>query len=158
MLCIYILTKGNSSERNKYDFPIPFHHRLLKGTKHSSLCGTVGPCCSSILYIVICMGPAFCVVTNGMTCVSLLFSLQPHLSWRLPSDTTSRSPSTYQSPHAPSSSCLLASLLGALAAVSSRFPHGCSVAPPSGQPLVLLLLPSKCPQNTLPLFNHYFLC
>lgn len=75
VLCIYILTKGNSSERNKYDFPIPFHHRLLKGTKYSSLCGTVGPCCSSISYIVICMGPAFCVVTNGMTCVSFLFSV-----------------------------------------------------------------------------------
>ena len=49
------------------------------------------------------MGPAFCVVTNDMTCVSFLFSLQPYLSWRLPSDTppTSHLPSTHQSPHSP---------------------------------------------------------
>lgn len=98
------------------------------------------------------MGPAFCVVTNGMTCVSFC-SLCASPLLEAPSDTTSPA---YIPESTRSLIFLPPGFLGALAAVSSRFPHGCSVAPPSGQPLVLLLLPSKCPQNTLPLFNHYF--
>ena len=32
-------------------FQIIFHYRLLQDSEYSSLCYTVGPCCSSILYI-----------------------------------------------------------------------------------------------------------
>ena len=108
-----------------------------------------------IYFIVICTGPAFCVVTSGMTCVSSLFSLQPHLSWRLPSDTppTSPLPSTHQSPHSPRLCPPPASLPGTPAAVSARFPHGCSGAPPSGQPLVLLLFPFQMSLGPSPSFS-----
>ena len=34
-------------------FQILFHYRLLQGIEYSSLCYTVGPCCLSILYIVV---------------------------------------------------------------------------------------------------------
>ena len=35
-------------------FWILFHYRLLQDIEYSSLCYTVGPCCSPILYIVEC--------------------------------------------------------------------------------------------------------
>ena len=34
-------------------FPILFHFRLLQDIEYSSLCYTVGPCCLSVLYIVV---------------------------------------------------------------------------------------------------------
>ena len=34
-------------------FQILFHYRLLQDTEYSSVCYTVGPCCLSILYIVV---------------------------------------------------------------------------------------------------------
>ena len=36
-------------------FHILFHYGLLQDIKYSSLCYTVGPCCLSILYIVVCI-------------------------------------------------------------------------------------------------------
>ena len=42
-VCIYIL------------FQILFHYRLIHYIKYSSLCSTVGPCCSSTLYIAVCI-------------------------------------------------------------------------------------------------------
>ena len=36
-------------------FHILFHYGLLQDTEYSSLCYTVGPCCLSILYIVVCI-------------------------------------------------------------------------------------------------------
>ena len=36
-------------------FQIPFHYRLLKDTEYSSLCYSVGPCFSSIYYILVCI-------------------------------------------------------------------------------------------------------
>ena len=36
-------------------FHILFHYALLQCTEYSSLCYTVGPCCLSILYIVVCI-------------------------------------------------------------------------------------------------------
>ena len=36
-------------------FQILFHYRLWQITEYSSLCYTVGPCCLSILYIVVCI-------------------------------------------------------------------------------------------------------
>ena len=36
-------------------FKILFPYRLLQDIELSSLCYTVGPCCSPILYIVVCM-------------------------------------------------------------------------------------------------------
>ena len=35
-------------------FQILFHYRLLQDFEYSSLCYTVGPCCLSILCIVVC--------------------------------------------------------------------------------------------------------
>ena len=32
-----------------------FHYGLSQDTEYSSLCYTVGPCCSSILYIIVCI-------------------------------------------------------------------------------------------------------
>ena len=32
-----------------------FHYGLLQDTEYSSLCYTVGPCCLSILYIIVCI-------------------------------------------------------------------------------------------------------
>ena len=32
-----------------------FHYGLLQYTEYSSLCSTVGPCCLSILYIIVCI-------------------------------------------------------------------------------------------------------
>ena len=40
-------------------FQIIFHYRLLQDTEYSSLCYTVGPCCLSILHIVVCTD-SFC--------------------------------------------------------------------------------------------------
>ena len=36
-------------------FQILFHSRLLQHIEYSSLCDTKGPCCLSILYIVVCI-------------------------------------------------------------------------------------------------------
>ena len=36
-------------------FQILFHFKLLQDIEYSSPCYTVGPCCSSILYIVMCI-------------------------------------------------------------------------------------------------------
>ena len=36
-------------------FQIFFHYRLLQDIKYSSLCYTVGPCCLSVLYIIVCI-------------------------------------------------------------------------------------------------------
>ena len=36
-------------------FQILFHYRLLQDIEYSSLCYTVGPCCLSILYVVVCI-------------------------------------------------------------------------------------------------------
>ena len=36
-------------------FCIPFHYGLLQDIEYSSLCYTVGPCCLSIFYIVVCV-------------------------------------------------------------------------------------------------------
>ena len=36
-------------------FQVTFHYRLLQDIEYSSLCYTVGPCCLSILYIVVCI-------------------------------------------------------------------------------------------------------
>ena len=36
-------------------FHIPFHSGFSQGIGHSFLCYTVGPCCLSILYIVVCI-------------------------------------------------------------------------------------------------------
>ena len=36
-------------------FQILFHYRFLQDTEYSSLCYTVGPCCLSILWIVVCV-------------------------------------------------------------------------------------------------------
>ena len=36
-------------------FQILFHYSLLQDIEYSSLCCTVGPCCLSILYIVVCI-------------------------------------------------------------------------------------------------------
>ena len=38
-----------------YTFQILFHYTLLQDIEYSSLCNTVGPCCLSILYIVVCV-------------------------------------------------------------------------------------------------------
>ena len=38
-----------------YVFHILFHYRLLQGTEYSSLCYTISPCCTSILYIIVCI-------------------------------------------------------------------------------------------------------
>ena len=38
-----------------YSFSDLFHYRLLKDIEYSSLCFTVGPCCLSILYTVVCI-------------------------------------------------------------------------------------------------------
>ena len=34
---------------------IIFYYKLLQGIKYSYLCYTVGPCCLSVLYIVVCI-------------------------------------------------------------------------------------------------------
>ena len=36
-------------------FHILFHYSLLQDTEYSSLCYTIGPCCLSILYIIVCI-------------------------------------------------------------------------------------------------------
>ena len=36
-------------------FPILFHYGLLQDIEYSSLCYTVGPCCLSVLYTVVCI-------------------------------------------------------------------------------------------------------
>ena len=36
-------------------FYINFHYGLLQHIEHSSLCYTAGPCCLSILYIIVCI-------------------------------------------------------------------------------------------------------
>ena len=36
-------------------FQIFFHYRLLQDIEYSSLCYTIGPCCSSILYTAVCI-------------------------------------------------------------------------------------------------------
>ena len=36
-------------------FHIPFHYGLSQDIEYSSLCSTVGPCCLSILYIIVCI-------------------------------------------------------------------------------------------------------
>ena len=36
-------------------FQILFHYSLLQDIESSSLCYTVGPCCLSVLYIVVCV-------------------------------------------------------------------------------------------------------
>ena len=36
-------------------FQVLFHYRLLQDIEYSSLCYMVGPCCLSILYIVVCI-------------------------------------------------------------------------------------------------------
>ena len=36
-------------------FPILFSYRLLQNIEYSSLCCTVGPCCLSILCLVVCI-------------------------------------------------------------------------------------------------------
>ena len=36
-------------------FYILFHYGLSQGSEYSSLCFTVGPCCVSILYIIVCI-------------------------------------------------------------------------------------------------------
>ena len=38
-----------------FSFWILFHYWLLRDIEYSSLCYTVGPCCLSILYIVVCI-------------------------------------------------------------------------------------------------------
>lgn len=38
-----------------YPFSDCFHYRLLQDIEYSSLCYTVGPCCVSILYMVVCI-------------------------------------------------------------------------------------------------------
>ena len=38
-----------------YFFHIPFHYGLLHDIEYSSLCSTTGPCCLSILYIIVCI-------------------------------------------------------------------------------------------------------
>ena len=34
---------------------ILFHYGLSQDTQYSSLCYTVGPCCSSVLYLTVCI-------------------------------------------------------------------------------------------------------
>ena len=36
-------------------FHILFHYGLSQDIEYSSLCYTVGPCCLSILYIIVCI-------------------------------------------------------------------------------------------------------
>ena len=36
-------------------FPYPFHYDLSEDTEYSFLCSTVGPCCLSIIYIIVCI-------------------------------------------------------------------------------------------------------
>ena len=36
-------------------FQTLFHYRLLQDIEYSSPCYTVGPCCLSVLYIVVCI-------------------------------------------------------------------------------------------------------
>ena len=38
-----------------YSFSDSFNYRLLQDIEYSSLCDTVGPCCLSILYLVVCI-------------------------------------------------------------------------------------------------------
>ena len=57
-VCVYIL----------------FHYRLLKGIEYSSLCYTVGPCCLSVFYTVICIGPASVLLLTAR----LVFPLSLH--------------------------------------------------------------------------------
>ena len=38
-----------------YVFNILFHYRLLQGTEYSSLCYTISPCYTSILYRIVCI-------------------------------------------------------------------------------------------------------
>ena len=71
---------------------ILFHYRLLKDFEYSSLCYTVGPCCLSLLYIVVCIcsfqtpnlspSPLSPLVTLGLFSMSVslfLFCKQVHL-------------------------------------------------------------------------------
>ena len=39
-------------------FHILFHYGLSQDIEYSSLCYTVGPCCLSILYIIVCLCPS----------------------------------------------------------------------------------------------------
>ena len=59
-VCIYII------------FQILFPYNLLQNIEYSSVCYTVGPCCLSVLYIVVCVSEKV---------------LAPHsstLAWRIP--------------------------------------------------------------------------
>ena len=56
----------------RYLFQILFPYRLLQNIEHSSLCCIVGPCCLSILYILVCI---------------LAKAMAPHsstLAWKIP--------------------------------------------------------------------------
>ena len=53
-------------------FQILFVYKLLKNTKYGSLCHTVGPCCLSVLYMVVCISEK---------------TMAPHsstLAWKIP--------------------------------------------------------------------------
>ena len=59
-VCIYII------------FQILFPYNLLQNIEYSSVCYTVGPCCLSVLYIVVCVSEKV---------------MAPHsstLAWRIP--------------------------------------------------------------------------
>ena len=45
----------NDSDIYIFFFHILFHYGLLQAIEYSSLCYTVGPCCLSVLYIVVCI-------------------------------------------------------------------------------------------------------
>ena len=56
MLCQFLLySKVNQPYTYIYLFHILFHCGLSQDTEYSSLCYTVGPCCLSILYIIVCI-------------------------------------------------------------------------------------------------------
>ena len=138
-------------------FHILFHYRFLKGIEYSSLCYTVGPCCLSVLYTVICIGPASVLLLMARLVFPLcslhgLTSLGGFPRYTLP---TTCLHSTHQRPDPPHIFLPLGFPLQGTSTNLLQFPRWRSTTPPSGQSLVLLLLPSKRPQN--PLFNHYFL-
>ena len=53
-------------------FQILFHYRLLQDIEYSCLCYIVGPCCLSILYMVVCICLVFLKFIFGCVGSSLL--------------------------------------------------------------------------------------
>ena len=52
-------------------FHILFHHRLSQNINYVSLCYTIGPCCLSILYIIVCVNPKLLIYPSPYQNVNL---------------------------------------------------------------------------------------